>query len=404
MRRPRARAAARSSTTTTPSSTRRIDPGERLRRGDQVDGPPADGRRAGHCGSGPLGPAHEHAGAARVRGAQPAQRVDRGRRRLDGDGVGELAERRGERGARGRVPRRPDAATAPRTPGRAGAAAVEQRAGAVPAGQAEREGVDPWPASAPDPAPPRGRARRARPTRRGRSRAPRPTRRSAAPLERASSRASRRRRRRRPPAPRGRGELRLGRRRCAPGPRRARRRAARSPPRGRGAAAQRRRPARPGGRGPPGGRRARVPRRGARAPPRRACAPRAVRSSAEPRRAACAPRRRPPTSSRSCSGALGRLGLQLVGVAAGGGRRRRCRRGAGRAPRRADGAAQPLGQRREPVPGVLRRGQPRRVRRERLLQPLLLDARPPRAAPRPRRGGHGRRARRPPRARSRRAG
>ncbi len=68
------------------------------------------------------------------------------------------------------------------------------------------------------------------------------------------------------------------------------------------------------------------------------------------------------------------LGVELVGVAAG-----RALLGVGEVAgallREPDGAGEPLGQSREPVPGVLGRGQARGVLREGGLQPLLLDAR-----------------------------
>ena len=69
------------------------------------------------------------------------------------------------------------------------------------------------------------------------------------------------------------------------------------------------------------------------------------------------------------------LGVELVGIPAGGTRLRRPREVSRPLLREPDGAREPLGERREPVPGVLGGGQARRVLGERRLQPLLLDAR-----------------------------
>ena len=280
--------------------------------------------------------------------------------------------------------------TGPSTP-----SAAEQRAGAVLAGQPHRQRVDPGPPVRPlllhlalarhqlghpragglvglrRPAAALARARHGRRPRRG-CRA----RRGPAPARRRPSR-------------------------CARRPRRAPRTAARSPrrwPRRRCAAP---RPDRRGWPGPPGGRRAPGPRR---------CGPaRRRRASARARRAppvTSASRRRASasasTSSSSCSAAASasassssgsRPGARSCGSA-------RCRvRSCGQP----DGAAQPLGQRGEPVPGVLGGGQPRRVLRERRLQPLLLDAGDGQLLLDLGAAGPGRRTRRPPRGPARRA-
>ena len=68
------------------------------------------------------------------------------------------------------------------------------------------------------------------------------------------------------------------------------------------------------------------------------------------------------------------LGVELVGVAAGSAGLGRGREVARPLLGQADGAREPLRQRGEPVPGVLRRSQPRGVLGEGGLQPLLLDA------------------------------
>ena len=67
------------------------------------------------------------------------------------------------------------------------------------------------------------------------------------------------------------------------------------------------------------------------------------------------------------------LGVELVGIPAGGARLARRGEMAGALLGQAHGPREPLGQRRQAVPGVLGGGQARRVLRERRLQPLLLD-------------------------------
>ena len=68
------------------------------------------------------------------------------------------------------------------------------------------------------------------------------------------------------------------------------------------------------------------------------------------------------------------LGVELVGIAAGRARLTRVGEVAGALLREPDGAVEPFRERREPVPGVLRGGEARRVLGEGGLQPLLLDA------------------------------
>ena len=68
------------------------------------------------------------------------------------------------------------------------------------------------------------------------------------------------------------------------------------------------------------------------------------------------------------------LGVELVRIAAGSAGLGRAREVARPLLGQADGAREPLRQRGEPVPGVLRRSQPRGVLGEGRLQPLLLDA------------------------------